>query len=312
MVFTALVGSMLAVGSAKGTTASTAAAALNVQLYPCNTSAPWGSRQKWVPKAVDDTAGAGLSPSFTLTLAARPSDGTLMLQDPAPTTATTCSGSTTCLNVVVGTCNAAADLGDADSNTAQVALAFQANGSKLSVLQPDGTSLCLAADWTNSHNYLPNVFLTECDQSSEATGWALQPGGGALTSTKPGRDTDTADASATQCLDVGSGGSAGDLGFRLGLQPAPPPTLQAFNKATNSSWGGSVISDDAGTWHMFLSVFADNAGLKSWQSKSEIVHAVADSPGGVFTPQGRVAGPFAHNPQVSTPPHPSWRDAIAA
>lgn len=32
--------------------------------------------------------------------------------------------------------------------------------------------------------------------------------------------------------------------------------------------------------HMFLAVFADHAGLSQWTSKSEIMHATADSPAG--------------------------------
>lgn len=56
---------------------------------------------------------------------------------------------------------------------------------------------------------------------------------------------------------------------------------------------------------MFMSVFQGHGGLSSWTSQSEIMHAVAATPEGPFTPttngpnkDGIVAGPEAHNPTV--------------
>jgi hypothetical protein len=124
--------------------------------------------------------------------------------------------------------------------------------------------VCLAADWNGAKGYLPNVFLTSCT-SHEAQGWAITPSG-TITNTAPNsalhpfssKDPSARDQGAhgprdahagppaTQCLDVGSGGSDGDLGFRLALKPVALPALQAYNSPKNSSWGGSVIECDDG------------------------------------------------------------------
>jgi len=78
----------------------------------------------------------------------------------------------------------------------------------------------------------------------------------------------------------------------------PPPKL--FN--VTSSWGGSVVRDDDGKYHMFVSEFAEDCGLKSWATNSMIVHAVADAPQGPFQRIGVVVDAFAHNPVVARAP----------
>lgn len=39
------------------------------------------------------------------------------------------------------------------------------------------------------------------------------------------------------------------------------------------SWGGGVLQDDAGTWHMWVSENANRCGMNSWGGNSQIVHA---------------------------------------
>jgi hypothetical protein len=99
---------------------------------------------------------------------------------------------------------------------------------------------------SHSNGYLANVFLTECETLPSHWTFAngtLQAGG--------------------QCLDVGSGGSRGDLGFEFELQPAAPLAQQAFHSDSYVSWGGSVIkagASDGGSYHMFAAVFAGGKG----------------------------------------------------
>lgn len=215
-------------------------AAMNVQLYPCNRSEPWGPRQQWVRSSVTQSTDSSRhepapSDTFTLALASRGDGGALVLQDPAPSTAMTCSG-TTCLNVIIGT---------PSSPTTSAAIRFQLNGSALVVvpafvaatraMHAAAGPLCLMADW--AHGYLPNVFISECSTAASLH-WSLNSDGtigcsdgSAGAKNRRGRavlglPNGGPVAPTTQCLDVGSGGSAGDLGIRFGLQPVAPPSKQ--------------------------------------------------------------------------------------
>ena len=170
---------------------------LNAQLYPCNKSAPWGARQSFV-----------LSEGGALTLKGQGRE--LQLGNGgAPSTSNTCPPApASCFNVVL----------DASPAPVTRALTFAFNASSAQIVahlrrnvsaasNDAGPRLCLAADWSHSHGYLPNVLVTECAGVTEQR-WDVLSDAVACTVPK-------ADAPATQCLDAGSGGSGGDLGFRL-------------------------------------------------------------------------------------------------
>ena len=79
------------------------------------------------------------------------------------------------------------------------------------------------------------------------------------------------------------------------LPTAPANGLQPPNAST---WGGSIIRGDDGKIHMFAAYMTENCGLTSWETNSEVVHAVADSPLGPFSIQETVLKRFAHNPTI--------------
>ena len=178
---------------------------------------------------------------------------------------------------------------DASPAPAARALTFAFNASSAQIVarlprnvfasNDAGPRLCLAADWSHSHGYLPNVLVTECAGVTEQR-WDVLSNAVACTVPK-------ADAPATQCLDAGSGGSGGDLGFRLALAPAPTLAAQAYRNASLASWGGAAIGGGtnatAATYHLFAAAFRDAAGLKGWQTHSEVVHATASRPTGPYT-----------------------------
>ena len=258
-------------------------APLNAQLYPCNSSDPWHSRQEWTFA----TPGPG-----PITLSS--SGSSLQVQLPSPSLAKTCplERNASCWNLIVG--------------PTRSALSFRLSGSQLIV---DGGSrlelngLCVASSISGtasaSQLYLPNVFLTECTTASaKASVWSLTP------TSEEGKGRATIRASG-QCLDIGSGGSRGDLGFKLTLLPAAPLERQAFRSSEYVSWGGSVIQADAGDYHMFAAVFSGGKGLDSWQSNSEIMHLQAKTPLGPFQPtqngakaDGIIVPAEAHNPSI--------------
>lgn len=84
----------------------------------------------------------------------------------------------------------------------------------------------------------------------------------------------------------------------LNLLPTSPSA--GFRPPNGSSWGGSIIADSNGGLHMFAALMTEHCGLDTWETNSEVVHAVAASP---FAPFVQVAGPpviprFAHNPTI--------------
>ena len=201
----------------------------------------------------------------------------LQLQAPSPSLATTCPRnlSAPCWNLVVG-----------QSRQLASALLFTAEeglpGKKQRIVvagggqQLDGSRLCLSSSngegsVSRSNGYMANVFLTDC---ALADSWNVSATDGTIRESASG-----------QCLDVGSAGSSGDLGFQFVLLPAAPPAQQAFHSTTYVSWGGSVIQDEVTEqFHMFASVFGGGKALGSWQSNSEIMHLLAPTPMGPFKP----------------------------
>jgi hypothetical protein len=65
-------------------------------------------------------------------------------------------------------------------------------------------------------------------------------------------------------------------------------------------WGGSVVKDQ-GQYHIFYSRWTTNTWAfgDGWLFASEIAHAVADNPGGPFTPTGVVLGRRTNDPNFA-------------
>ena len=249
---------------------------INAQLYPCSDREPFAKRQSWSLMDQSDVSGSAI----------RFLDGSrraLILQPPpmpvgsasCPAKAARPVAGAACLNVIV-----------AEPSVASPALRFQLTArAQLQVVGGSAAAagLCLAGSWWNSAGVLPNVLLTDCWVAGDS--WTVN--GSTIRSTK-GQNESTPDhkhpwfTPLTQCLDLGSGGSVGDLEFRLEVLPASPPARQAFNSRSYVSWGGSVIEDDDGRYHMFMAGFAGQRGLSDWKTASEVLHAVASTPEGPF------------------------------
>jgi hypothetical protein len=95
----------------------------------------------------------------------------------------------------------------------------------------------------------------------------------------------------------------------LSLLPASRGTgLHTVDDGRNtSSWGGSVLHDEAGLWHMFASEITEHCGISSWTYNSRVVHATSPSPTGRFQRDGEFAGVFSHEPiAVRDPTTREW------
>jgi len=97
-----------------------------------------------------------------------------------------------------------------------------------------------------------------------------------------------------QC-DVPWSGTTCDL---LDILPTLPDSGYNGTAVNTSSWGGSIVQDDDGSWHMFVAEMSDNCGLGAWTTNSQVVHAVADGPLGPYVRSEVVVPLFAHNPTV--------------
>lgn len=74
-----------------------------------------------------------------------------------------------------------------------------------------------------------------------------------------------------------------------------------------SSWGGSVLYDEAGgRWHMYAAEMINECGIDYWEPNSRVVHAVADAAEGPFAFQDVVISPFAHEPNAVHSPDGGW------
>ena len=88
----------------------------------------------------------------------------------------------------------------------------------------------------------------------------------------------------------------------LELAPAAPPARQAYWNASLDTWGGSVVADDAGNYHLYAAAMAEGCTLEQWATNSYIIHAVSATPAGPFARPPGAAGLavplWAHNPQA--------------
>eukprot|EP01047_Picozoa_sp_COSAG01_P022109 COSAG01_NODE_1304_length_10809_cov_2.635387_4_plen_554_part_00 len=106
-------------------------------------------------------------------------------------------------------------------------------------------------------------------------------------------------------------GTAAALGvpaapYVLDLAPAAPPATQAYHNATLSTWGGNVVRDPKGNFHLFAAAMTLGCNLGAWTSNSEVIHAVSPQPTGPFQLRNVALPPWHHNPQAVLHPDGTW------
>jgi hypothetical protein len=87
----------------------------------------------------------------------------------------------------------------------------------------------------------------------------------------------------------------------------PTPAASGFHspalEGNVSSWGGTAVYDPSSKlWHGFFSEFYGGCGVLSWESQSQIVHAVSSSPTGPFIKNDVTIGAEAHNAEARRDP----------
>lgn len=93
---------------------------------------------------------------------------------------------------------------------------------------------------------------------------------------------------------------------KLNLLPVRPWSGRMdFDKSTGkniSSWGGAVLRDDSGLYHMWSAEMEGNCGIGAWLSNSAITHSTSHDPYGRFERQGVVFPVFSHEPCMARAP----------
>ena len=59
--------------------------------------------------------------------------------------------------------------------------------------------------------------------------------------------------------------------------PAAPLSRQLYCNASLQTWGGNILEDDDGGFHLYAAGFGTgNCGLSEWLTNSDVIHAVSD------------------------------------
>lgn len=90
----------------------------------------------------------------------------------------------------------------------------------------------------------------------------------------------------------------------LQFQPVPKDIhsglpLGAYGMSPNhTSWGGNVVHYGDGHYHLYVAEMVEGCGLQTWETNSEVTHAIATSITGPYTKVDVALKPWAHNPQI--------------
>jgi hypothetical protein len=72
--------------------------------------------------------------------------------------------------------------------------------------------------------------------------------------------------------------------------------------ANTSSWGGAVLRDDDGKYHMWAAEMTEHCGIGAWAQNSRIIRAEAANLSGAFTRKQVVWNVFSHEPTMARAP----------
>lgn len=95
------------------------------------------------------------------------------------------------------------------------------------------------------------------------------------------------------------------LDFQRMMQPIP--ATAAYHDPGYFVWGGSMVRGDDGKYHLYYSRWKTSYGFESWVTRSEVAHAIGDTPEGPFHFHDVALGPrgkqfwdglVAHNPTI--------------
>ena len=90
----------------------------------------------------------------------------------------------------------------------------------------------------------------------------------------------------------------------LKVLPTAPSTR--YNPSHTDAWGASILKDDEGIYHMWVSIIDQNCDIQYWARNAKVIHATSSSPGGPFTYQSDAFPVMAHEIDVKRGPNNNW------
>jgi hypothetical protein len=91
------------------------------------------------------------------------------------------------------------------------------------------------------------------------------------------------------------------------LQLAPAQLSNGYKQPGRSSWGGSVLQDEQGTFHMFVEELVNSCGLNTYARNMRIARATALTAEGPYKPASLVTSYSASTPHaVRDPSNGDW------
>jgi len=85
------------------------------------------------------------------------------------------------------------------------------------------------------------------------------------------------------------------------LDLLPAELDNGYRPESSSSWGGKIVPDGTGKYHLYAAAMVEKCGLTTWRTNSEIVHAISyDKPTGPYHADMNqpIVSTFGHNPTV--------------
>jgi len=99
-------------------------------------------------------------------------------------------------------------------------------------------------------------------------------------------------------------GWAGTNCSTLNIFPAQPNC--GYQPSNTDSWGASILKDDSGVYHMWVSIVDNNCDIEYWARNSKVIHATSSTPEGPYTIQGDAFPVMAHEVDVKRGPNNNW------
>lgn len=90
----------------------------------------------------------------------------------------------------------------------------------------------------------------------------------------------------------------------LRVLPAEPNT--GYRPENTDSWGASILIDDDGIYHMWVSIIDNNCDIQYWARNSKVIHATSSNPEGPYTYQEDAFPVMTHEVDVKRGPEGNW------
>ena len=90
------------------------------------------------------------------------------------------------------------------------------------------------------------------------------------------------------------------------LRVLPAAPTSGYRPSNTDAWGASILKDDDGLYHMWVSVIDHNCDIEYWARNSKVIHATSSNPEGPYSYQAEAFPVMAHEVDVKRGPNNNW------